>query len=1048
MSDKTLDLTPQSGMSLRSLSKQAGSPFLMNVLPRNGEFLVRPGFGLVREYGTTQNCGRQNYSPDRYFGLGPPIGKIEVRTSWGADQLVVIHPLYSFTGDLRHNSNLSTVVSGTNGQMLAGVSAVVHDLNSGKHVEFVLHYQDTERPDLRNAYPHYSTRFGTNNLRWAVPTYEPKWAIGLQFNTMSSSESCKVLIAIDGMFVWTYRPVDITGTIDRKNDSLNVVTLPPAAGELCAFSRMAMSNGIGAAKGVQYILAKDFNSVDCMGFYGGRVVFARGSRLFFSDLDRPDNIVNTNYFDLPSNDPVTALAQVYDGLMISTAKGTWLGQVIDGNEITTIGRLHVMSSTTGVVTNQSWVSADNNVYGVDNSGVFLYKGGLKLSILSEDIDRLWTDPQGLQMVLTDYYVKSGFSALGTPQLPAYLNSHDELQTAKLSWSQDFGCLFVTCKSFILVWFKGFGWTLWYLSTHAGSFTAVQGMANIANPLIATFNEKIYLVGGADETTYVDNTDPYRLQLRDSSCYLLQLGRGGAIDRSTTGRGIQANVYKFVPAGLWGVGDKGRITLNGVNYDYTVSAADLLVDEPMDRLATQLAFTVGAGVFTATPAGNVVTAIETTPAGAVLAGSSSVLIGSGTLTTTTVHTGAYIDVSEATLEDQREPNGGYVEWLDRGSAPTFWIGRQVEVAAGYKTPLGNTLTVPSYWVPVSLGNLDANLVPLGPPTIYGLSFAFDNTVWRAICTTNPGLPGELDYILPAERCASEAGYSPGAMVPARHAWCYDTATAAASNTGNTIDITFNATLVAAPNKWDGWPQLNLGVVGPNQMIWIGFTSVQAASATPIPLTSLHIATSVIDATVQDAVAQQPASVYVWQQGAYPIEHLSLAAKQQPVDWAVKSVELNVKDQQLRVRGVYLTAMHLGNGNDDVVQNWIYGPLNTATSTDMRDYSGQSVDFVSTPPGNSQQTDIAPRARMRLTSGGDPTLKTFGAGARWGDSNGAGAGNLLIDDAAVDTLGTSDGSQGVRASILTHGTMNAPGESVRLGKIAAVVRLLGGLRRWHA
>lgn len=195
--DKTVDLTPKKGMDLRSLSKSAGSPFIQNVLPRNGEFLVRPGFGVVREYGTTLNGGRLENDPSDYYGIGAPIGKTEVRTSWGADQLIVVHPLFAFTGNIKTENDLTAVVSGPNGWVLRGVCAVVHDLNSGKHVEFVLHYQDAQRADLHNVYPHYSTSYGVNNLRWVTPAYEPKWATFLPI--IGPDSNPRVLCLIDGI---------------------------------------------------------------------------------------------------------------------------------------------------------------------------------------------------------------------------------------------------------------------------------------------------------------------------------------------------------------------------------------------------------------------------------------------------------------------------------------------------------------------------------------------------------------------------------------------------------------------------------------------------------------------------------------------------------------------------------------------------------------------------------------------------------------------------------------------------------------------------------
>ena len=56
------------------------------------------------------------------------------------------------------------------------------------------------------------------------------------------------------------------------------------------------------------------------------------------------------------------------------------------------------------------------------------------------------------------------------------------------------------------------------------------------------------------------------------------------------------------------------------------------------------------------------------------------------------------------------------------------------------------------------------------------------------------------------------------------------------------------------------------------------------------------------------------------------------------------------------------------------------------------------------------------------------------------------NLLVDDPAVDTLATTDGSKGMRASVMVHGTLNAPGEVVKLGRIEAAIKQVGLRQRW--
>ena len=177
---------------------------------------------------------------------------------------------------------------------------------------------------------------------------------------------------------------------------------------------------------------------------------------------------------------------------------------------------------------------------------------------------------------------------------------------------------------------------------------------------------------------------------------------------------------------------------------------------------------------------------------------------------------------------------------------------------------------------------------------------------------------------------------------------------------------------------------------------------------------------------------------------------LEAKEQGVDWAVKSATLETGGNVFKLRGVFMRAMHLGNADTRLVPAWPYGMLNTATSTDYRDWSAQAIDFTSMPPGNSKDS-VLPTCRLQATSTATelsiPKFATGTSAPKWGDVGQPAQGNLLIGDAPVDTLATSDGSAGTIGSVMAHGTSLNPGEQTRLGGMEAAIRVVGGHRRWH-
>ena len=66
-------------------------------------------------------------------------------------------------------------------------------------------------------------------------------------------------------------------------------------------------------------------------------------------------------------------------------------------------------------------------------------------------------------------------------------------------------------------------------------------------------------------------------------------------------------------------------------------------------------------------------------------------------------------------------------------------------------------------------------------------------------------------------------------------------------------------------------------------------------------------------------------------------------------------------------------------------------------------------------------------------------------RWSTVAQPSTGNLLVDDAAVDSINTSEGVRGERFRSMLFGCINANGEAVRIGKVRILTRMVGGARR---
>lgn len=1041
--DKTADVTPKSGMDLRSNARTDGTPFVQNTIPRNGDFWVRPGFGLVREYDTSLSNGRYD---GKQYGIGPCIGATTVRTSWQTDQILSIHTLYAFTGNL-YGGELPlypgqiTPLYNRRATYLAGVVAIVHDLYTNRKVEFVLHEQDAKKDFLPQVYPNYSTRYDEDNSTWAIPAHEPQWAIFAPIKTgvAAGTKAANIVVCIDGMGLWTYRPVDCPIEWSRQNNSLDRANLSNFMGEQGAFSPLNLAQGLlSEADGFVYLTTNDIGTITSQCTWNeDRVIYAAGNTLWFSDPYMPQAVLADSRYVVPTSDPITCVAPLRSSVFIATSGGKcWAYQPALGSAGTAaVGSLTSISLTNGCVNNRAWCVGNEGVFFVDPNGVFLWTGGVQLVWLSRPIDRLWADPQSLELPLTDYYQHNGTTSLGSVQLPARIDMRDQMQNARLSWDDQRKVLHCVCDDITLCWTTDFGWSVWYFKTHAGAAATVQGMANITSPTLVPVRNDLYLIGGPDESIYLDGKDYQTIQ--DKACYLLKLGRGGAIDRSTCMDAADADVYTITLSGYVIPYDTMEITIGVNNYIWNFKPDD-------DYAATYKKFGDDLQAqndpeynFVGLPTGIVCIAkVAGTVATPVI---GAMTVGSGTVNVTHTQFASPSNLVDVDLEDWRTPVSGWrrYEVAGRNATRAFYLGTPIVAPVNYQPPRGVPVqTEQTYWWPVSTGNVSS------PPSTLKLHFKFDNTRWEPICVpANIGQPqyGEIAALFPTERLGSVNGYKPN-VHDATHQICvYNSGTGTEGPGGDEIRIDFDGTA----GTWTATPNLNVTSIGPDVLFYIGFRYKGTDSTF-----SLNVAP-----TANMLIDGVDSYLYAWQSGRYPVQYAQLADKQQPVDWAVKSREFELNGYQFTVRGLFVTAMHMGNGTDDVVPGWLYGPLNTATSTDWRDWSGQALDFATTPPGNSTQNDMLSFPRMvPATTGGDPdlavdpTLKTFGNVAKWGDVTHPERGNLLVDDPAIDTLATTDGSKGMRGSVMIHGTMNAPGEVVKLGRIEAAIKQVGLRQRW--
>lgn len=387
-------------------------------------------------------------------------------------------------------------------------------------------------------------------------------------------------------------------------------------------------------------------------------------------------------------------------------------------------------------------------------------------------------------------------------------------------------------------------------------------------------------------------------------------------------------------------------------------------------------------------------------------------------------GGALDRSSVTQEDLRQP---YESWqsvaqASAGSA-ALYIAPPILLPAGFRTTQPDPLAAPTWLVPLCLaGNtLNASLLV----SSVELQLRFDNALWQPVLISGY----TLNYMTPPARCKSRTAFKDVSVYTGA---THDPA-------GNTIHVNWNTNGSVPPSGWSAYPYMviNAGVPQP-----IAYLLMQRRTGTEAG-TSLSMKWAITRAKVNG----EDINAYIAQesgQPSYPQQDLGDNTQAQPVDWALSTPLIGDGKAQLKSRGVFAVLQSYGKATAAQVAGWPVGPYATVTTSDFKDFSAQQIDWSNGDPHEIQNIG-APRFRIEPNGTTIPTSKTGNNVATWGSSATPSAGNMLIDDAAVDTIATSEGVRGERFRSMLFGCMNSNGEQLKVSKVRIIVRQVGGLRR---
>jgi hypothetical protein len=508
-----------SGTKLDSPTK---GPYYRNMYLENNAWKVRPGFGQLAQYGTTQS---RRDSVDNPQGLQKHLGSEAITTDFGHVQILSVFTSRAFTGN-----------EGEQGIWGEFVSVQIQDVTTGRHWEEILFNHTAENNPTVRPMPYwqgtYETAREVDYQAWIRSSTDP-----LFFTEFSDH----LLFGSKRLGLWAYVPADFDSNRHKQVDSASQHDWSDPYSESSLIVRIHPVPG-DFDRSFEYLSSADWpNTPHDVAVVQGRLAIATGRDIFLSDPGKPASIITENQISIPSEQEITAIKEVGNSLLIWTSTETWHYTPNSGTVVSR-GRLERVSPDVGCLSPSSVTAVGESVFWVDKNGAYSNNGGLSMNKLSEDLDPFFidhiTDP------LSSFLVNQGITDLADEQPRLTYRLTPDLVSCTYDPVNQYVLTAIPEMNLILAYHPPkSSWVLWPLeSTASGTVdapthTIVGSQRNLPNPWVLSADQRVFLISGPDTHTMqdaaIDGNTRARLE-HDSvtrSYVITEWGRGGGIDRS-------------------------------------------------------------------------------------------------------------------------------------------------------------------------------------------------------------------------------------------------------------------------------------------------------------------------------------------------------------------------------------------------------------------------------------------------------------------------------------------------------------------------------------
>ncbi len=493
--------------------------FALNMLWRRDSWEVRKGFGCVEEFDST--LSKNIAGEEEEWGFVEQLGSYPIRTAFGHDQIITIVRQRVHTG----GEDTRTMVVPVYG-------VIIYDLTTRDRWQENLYRRTSENTSevlpLDRWHGNYETSRDIDRQAW-IRAHTEDYFWFEEFDDVLFFGSPRT-------GVWAYMPSTFNRRRRSMVDSVDDNEWAERYSESACVVRVALADGI-AQKAYSYLKNADLSGVRDCAVLDGHMVYATERRLWFSDKGFPANIIEVNGYNIPSEYPITAIAEQYGSILVWTERETWHFQPGQGDLFDT-GRLTKLSDNVGCIGPSAVVRLDKGIAWADTNGVYIGQGSGGIEPISQAIEAFFDDY--VTNPLTSFYQQSGhtgFAADGPRTRVRF-----DPRGAHLVFAPDLDALILgipnEATAMVL---SGGKWAMWstesMVFTSGGTPAAYGGStANLPFPWFIALRDRLYMMAGPyAQGPITDEAQREGADINDDvtvrSLILCEYGRGGAVDRS-------------------------------------------------------------------------------------------------------------------------------------------------------------------------------------------------------------------------------------------------------------------------------------------------------------------------------------------------------------------------------------------------------------------------------------------------------------------------------------------------------------------------------------